>query len=276
MENLDHKQENGGLSPPEKEERKTVSDSYETKTSPPLSSTAFPSAAFEAPPSAVTVDLSSLPLSEELRKQKHSTKRNQKFALGVMGFIVILTVVLGIYKTQYKTSRLPKAVSFTRTPVGLHQVEPEKQKSHSPSLKVAQAPKQEKTKRSKKISSPDPAKKKDYFIHGINRYRVGRKIEAIKAFKEGVNKNPDLKEIGYNNLGVILTEKGNAAKGVKYFKMALKKNPRYVDAHYNLAVVYEKEGKSQKAFFHYQRFLELAQNNYSELADQVKRHIGKR
>ncbi len=272
------------LSSPDGEETESPPD---FSPEPEAESTSMDSSAdadlSEEEPSAPSIpidgDMKSLPLGEEIQKQKESMMRTKKLTLvGVVGVIVLL-ILIKVFTGKDQTPGKTQTSSFTTTPEFTdskqYQGEPQKQKIQSPSLKTADAAKKYKTKKPKP-SSRDAAQKKDYFLYGISRYEEGNNIEAIKAFKMGMKNNPDLKEIGYNNQGVIFMEKKNPNKGIQYFKQALKVNPRYADAHYNLATVYERGGNDQRALFHYQRFLELAKNDYPELTGRVKQHLGNR
>jgi len=238
-----------------------------------------------SPPSPIDGDIASLPLSEEIQKQKKSKKKTNKIlaVLGVVGvllLLVLIPVLSGVDGALVSTAKkyFPKkyfptvaqklgVIKSKLNKLGLFKENAEKQKA---ATKIAEKNQLKEPEIPVVAVAKEP---ENYFIAGIDYHNAGKDSEAIKAFRIGMEKNPELKEIGFNNTGVIFSEKGEYKKGISYFKQALKINPRYADAHYNLASAYERMKNGHRALFHYQRFIELAEKDYSQLTMRVKKHV---
>ena len=67
--------------------------------------------------------------------------------------------------------------------------------------------------------------------------------------------------IVFNNLGALSAETGKNRQALKFWKQALNKNPGLPEAHINMGVVYEKIGQKRKAVAAYQKALELDDSN---------------
>jgi tetratricopeptide (TPR) repeat protein len=269
MENQDieTKEEELLLSAEEEEENLSDSDqSLEAENIPEETEEMSPDSPEEhsaPPPSPIDGDIKSLPLSEEIQKQKDSQVQNKKrIIVSVVGVILVLGLI-----------KVFMIVSGTSTPAGNGFFSIAKELGLIKD-KAEIAGRNQFNKSGSSISAA--GEPRNHFLDGIDYHKEGKINEAIKAFQVGMEKNPELKEIGYNNQGVIFAQNGKYKKGIRYFKQALKINPRYADAHYNLAAAYEKSRNEQRALFHYQRFIELAEEDYSGLTMRVKQHVGKR
>lgn len=83
---------------------------------------------------------------------------------------------------------------------------------------------------------------KELLLTLSNAYVSAHKIDvAIKAFKEGVEKDPNNKYYRYN-YGVLLLGKNNYEGAVEQFEKAIDIDPQYENALYNIAVAYVKWG----------------------------------
>ena len=63
------------------------------------------------------------------------------------------------------------------------------------------------------------------------------------------------------NKGVEFYTRGNWDKAQKYYQDALTANPRSPEAHYNLALAYDKRGDRQNAMVHFKKASSLGQLN---------------
>src|SRR4029079_14852114 len=63
--------------------------------------------------------------------------------------------------------------------------------------------------------------------------------------------------LAYFNLGNVLDETGRVAEAIQTHSTALRLAPTYADAHYNLALAYEKIKEPRKALKHWQAYIKL-------------------
>jgi cytochrome c-type biogenesis protein CcmH/NrfG len=59
----------------------------------------------------------------------------------------------------------------------------------------------------------------------------------------------------WNVLGVVLVRRGEAVQGVEAFRRALRARPGHPEAHRNLAVTLDRQGRTREAARHYRAFL---------------------
>lgn len=93
------------------------------------------------------------------------------------------------------------------------------------------------------------------FLKGVILADLKKVDEAIKVFKEIIEKNPNLPE-PYNNLAVLYADKGLYDKAQKALEAAIKTHPSYATAHENLGDVYAKMASEA-----YDKALKLDNNN---------------
>jgi tetratricopeptide (TPR) repeat protein len=73
--------------------------------------------------------------------------------------------------------------------------------------------------------------------------------------------------MAYNNLGVVLLQKGQVDEAIIHYQKALEINPHYADAHFNLGAILFQNGQVDAAAIHFKEALEInpddvdAQNN---------------
>ncbi len=63
--------------------------------------------------------------------------------------------------------------------------------------------------------------------------------------------------LAYFDLGNVLDETGRVADAIQTYLTALQLAPTYADAHYNLALAYEKIKEPRKALKHWQAYIKL-------------------
>ena len=63
--------------------------------------------------------------------------------------------------------------------------------------------------------------------------------------------------LAYFDLGNVLDETGRVKDAIQTYKTALQLAPTYADAHYNLALAYEKIREPRKALKHWQSYVKL-------------------
>ena len=69
---------------------------------------------------------------------------------------------------------------------------------------------------------------------------------AIKSFKEAINIKFDFPD-AHNNLGIALQEQGKLEEAISAFEKSLSINPNYADAYYNMGIALQKQGNLVKA-----------------------------
>ena len=60
-----------------------------------------------------------------------------------------------------------------------------------------------------------------------------------------------------NDAGVLLEDAGRLADAEKSYSKALELNPNYLEAHANLAMLYERMGKKEQAIYHWMKRYQL-------------------
>src|SRR5581483_306431 len=63
--------------------------------------------------------------------------------------------------------------------------------------------------------------------------------------------------LAYFDLGNVLDETGRVTEAIQAYKTALQLAPTYADAHYNLALAYEKIKEPRKALHHWRAYVKL-------------------
>jgi tetratricopeptide (TPR) repeat protein len=79
--------------------------------------------------------------------------------------------------------------------------------------------------------------------------------------------------LGYFDLGNVLDETGRVSDATEAYKSALALAPTYADAHYNLALAYEKLKQPRKALRHWRAYIKL--DNNSPWSTHAKNQIQK-
>ena len=76
----------------------------------------------------------------------------------------------------------------------------------------------------------------------------------------------------WNSLGVVLVHQGHTARGVDTFSRALRLSPDHLQAHRNLAVTLDRQGRSGEVAVHYRVFLRLTRPD-DPARDEVRRRL---
>jgi len=99
----------------------------------------------------------------------------------------------------------------------------------------------------------------------------GNRAAAIGLLQKAIELRPG--DAGtWNTLGVVFVAEGDAARGGSAFSKALRLNPNYAEAHRNLAVVLDRQGRSHEAAAHYRAFMSLSADN-DPARDDVRRRL---
>jgi protein O-GlcNAc transferase len=82
---------------------------------------------------------------------------------------------------------------------------------------------------------------------------------AMRCLQQVITLEPGFAE-GYNLLGVMLQQNGDAEAGTNYFQQAIQRKPELAEAHYNLGLAFTKQNRTEDAAFAIQRAIELNPN----------------
>jgi tetratricopeptide (TPR) repeat protein len=85
----------------------------------------------------------------------------------------------------------------------------------------------------------------------------GRRPEAVLAYYEALQRDPDFAEAWFN-LGVIDEEDGHIARAIQHYQVAVSKQPNFVVALYNLALLLTDQEHYDAAGPLWERFIGLA------------------
>jgi Tfp pilus assembly protein PilF len=142
---------------------------------------------------------------------------------------------------------------------------------------------------------------------GVVYKELGMYDEAINEFRKALALNPSYPK-AYHNLGVIYQIKGDWKPATKNYEMALSLDRNHLGAynnlglvyrsqkqpheareilekalavnsgfpqtHYNLALTLEEIGETERARFHYQKFIDLSGEENKQLVERVRAHLG--
>jgi tetratricopeptide (TPR) repeat protein len=89
----------------------------------------------------------------------------------------------------------------------------------------------------------------------------GQTVEAVALYQESLRLNPDFAET-YNNMGIIFAKKGKPDQAIAEFERALQLEPKFPQAHFNWAVALDNLGRTDEAIAQYQQALHLMSDFY--------------
>ena len=102
---------------------------------------------------------------------------------------------------------------------------------------------------------------------------IGVVYYAKKDFPGTIRNYQKAISIDPKNLAVAYKRIDQLEKAKSILNQALKINLAHAGTHYNLAVLYEKEGNLKSAIHFYQRFTDLGSTSHPALAAKVQKHI---
>ncbi len=95
-----------------------------------------------------------------------------------------------------------------------------------------------------------------YRIQGYEAQRRGGKASALSLYQKSAALDPSY-PTPLNDAGVLLEDAGRLADAEIAYKQALELNPNYLEAHANLAMLYERMGKKEQAIYHWMKRYQL-------------------
>jgi len=117
-----------------------------------------------------------------------------------------------------------------------------------------------------------------YNIKGGIYLSQGKKADAEKAFKKGLEKNPNLMRAYYALARIYLMDK-KEDKAIEQYKVILEKNPMQAGPHMLLGTIYDMQKKFDLSEKHYRKALEInprfapAANNLAYLLAEHKNEL---
>jgi len=107
----------------------------------------------------------------------------------------------------------------------------------------------------RKVIEINPKLAAAYNNIGYNLYYQGKLDDAIAAFRQAIQIQPD--SIRYNNLGIVLFNQGKLEEAIVAFKQAIQIDPKYPPAHYGLGYTFYNQGKIQEAIEAYRQTIQI-------------------
>lgn len=107
---------------------------------------------------------------------------------------------------------------------------------------------------------------------GLVFVKKGLYSNAADEYKKALEINDKCAEC-YNNFGYLKSLLGEEVEAKKYLDKALMFASDYPDPHFNLAVLYEKEGDIGNAVKHYRQFSSLAPDKSSDVVMKVNKRV---
>jgi superkiller protein 3 len=107
-----------------------------------------------------------------------------------------------------------------------------------------------------------PNKSSPYFWLGNALDDLGKKEEAIAAYRQAIKLQPDF-AAAYNNLGNALDDLGKLEGAIAAYRKAIELDPKYAAAYYNLGIALRQQGKLEDAIAAYRQVNKL-QPDYAD------------
>jgi tetratricopeptide (TPR) repeat protein len=127
-----------------------------------------------------------------------------------------------------------------------------------------------------KVSAKFPGIEESMKQRVVDVTRQAESFMAMRSFeraetliREALIINPDFVP-AIVDMGNISAEKDDAASAVKYFTQAIALEPFNTQAHYNLAQVYERQGKTAEAEMEKKKYIEAEERSNKQAAPEIK------
>jgi len=115
----------------------------------------------------------------------------------------------------------------------------------------------------------DPKNAALYNNYGLACMALGKKNEAEASYEKALELAPGYPE-ALNNYGALKDLRADHGGAVKLYEKALSIRPDYIEAHLNIAIALEKLERYGQALTHYQRYSEL---NQGQLPDGFEKKL---
>lgn len=124
----------------------------------------------------------------------------------------------------------------------------------------------------KRLLKTDPDNAKVHANLGMVLLKKSQFVEAEKHLLKGIELDDQCAPC-YNDLGYLKTLQNDLPDAEGYLNQAIQIQPNYSYPHFNLAVLFEKQGEIGKAAESYQKFLEILPKEDADMSEKVKEHL---
>ncbi|MBV8471990.1 MAG: tetratricopeptide repeat protein, partial [Hyphomicrobiales bacterium] len=102
----------------------------------------------------------------------------------------------------------------------------------------------------------------------IAHHQAGSLEKARGLYEEALRSNPG-DHAALHGLGVLLCSTGHVEAGVRHIRNAIQIFPNFLDAHYNLGVVFQRHGQFAAALAHFDQALALAPGHFGAVISRA-------
>jgi len=120
------------------------------------------------------------------------------------------------------------------------------------------------------VPGPNAVQAARFNLKGLAAYAAGRFDIALAVFEQAARLEPN-NPAYYSNLGYVAFDTGMLEKAYDYQEMALANDPGYANAHYGLALILKKWGKTDLAREHWKQYLRTEPSG--KFADRAREEI---
>ena len=106
----------------------------------------------------------------------------------------------------------------------------------------------------KKLFGPEETDRVDYYREGLDLLGVGRYHEALTSFRLALREHPRDAAI-LQQIAITYTRIGMTDEAAKTYRTVLERDPGAAGAHYGLAFLMLREGRTRDGVDHLRRFL---------------------
>jgi tetratricopeptide (TPR) repeat protein len=111
-----------------------------------------------------------------------------------------------------------------------------------------------------------------YINLGTIYFHLREFVRAEELYRRATEEDPGY-VLAFFDLGNVLDELERLEESIAAYRQAIALSPRYPDAHYNLALAYERKGERRLALRHWEAYVRL--DTSGPWADHARGQIGK-
>ena len=107
-----------------------------------------------------------------------------------------------------------------------------------------------------------------FYNLGLTYYESGDLLKSVEFYSKAININTNPSYL-YNR-ACVYYELNKYSLAIYDYNNTIKLDSLHANAHYNIALIYEQQKHSEKAIFHYEKFLEYSPESYSTYQSNAK------